>query len=220
MEHRDYLQMEEEKRRRARIVRVGVEGPKVRWVSKGEEVKYKFPASSTAKSVYGYPTGTGVGGHGYTSGYYSYQNFQASIENGSSNGLSSCFNAPPPTPSSPITLSASTTILTPTTLTLTPTSLSSHYPNSSQQRVPLYYSPAPPMVERVEKMCKNYVIHEVPPPPQSHNSLLTHSTYKPSWQDTMSALFGEDVNWAELRVWTGRGRPLGMSFCLNVLISE
>ena len=35
-EHRDYLIQEEEKRRRARVVRMAVTGPLVRWVSKVE----------------------------------------------------------------------------------------------------------------------------------------------------------------------------------------
>ena len=37
-EHKNYLTLEEEKRRKARVVRASVQGPLIRWVSKKEEV--------------------------------------------------------------------------------------------------------------------------------------------------------------------------------------
>ncbi|KAG5643812.1 hypothetical protein DXG03_009588 [Asterophora parasitica] len=43
VEHRDYLKVEEEKRRRARVVRATVEGPLIRWISRGEEIKVIVP---------------------------------------------------------------------------------------------------------------------------------------------------------------------------------
>lgn len=39
IEHRDYLSLEEEKRRRARVVRAAVNGPVLRWVSRAETVE-------------------------------------------------------------------------------------------------------------------------------------------------------------------------------------
>lgn len=36
-EHRNYLQLEEEKRKRARVVRTAVEGPLIRWISRTEQ---------------------------------------------------------------------------------------------------------------------------------------------------------------------------------------
>jgi hypothetical protein len=42
-EHRDYLKNEEEKRKRARVVRTTIEGPKLKWVSKTEKVKVPIP---------------------------------------------------------------------------------------------------------------------------------------------------------------------------------
>ncbi|KAF9523646.1 YL1 nuclear protein-domain-containing protein [Crepidotus variabilis] len=71
-EHRDYLKNEEEKRKRARVVRTAVEGHKLRWVSRIEEAKVPIPppgptlpsttlpvsiTSSAYRSVYG-PPGT------------------------------------------------------------------------------------------------------------------------------------------------------------------
>ena len=38
-EHKNYLTLEEEKRKKARLVRETVEGPLVRWISKAEKVK-------------------------------------------------------------------------------------------------------------------------------------------------------------------------------------
>jgi hypothetical protein len=39
-EHRNYLQLEEEKRKRARVVRTAVEGPLLRWISRAEETTF------------------------------------------------------------------------------------------------------------------------------------------------------------------------------------
>ncbi|KAH0838868.1 YL1 nuclear protein-domain-containing protein [Lanmaoa asiatica] len=60
--------------------------------------------------------------------------------------------------------------------------------------------PTTPLItHRSEDVCKNYVIHE-----------LTQSIpSNPTWKDTMSAMFGDHVQWDELRVFTGKGRPLG-----------
>jgi len=61
---------------------------------------------------------------------------------------------------------------------------------------------APLIAHRIEDVCKNYVIHELS---QSVPS-------KPPWKDTMSAMFGDHVQWDEVKVFTGKGRPLGGYF--------
>ncbi|KAJ7581030.1 YL1 nuclear protein-domain-containing protein [Mycena floridula] len=50
VQHRDYLKLEEERRRKARVVRPSIQGPLVRWVSRKEEVR--------SASRYGYSLGT------------------------------------------------------------------------------------------------------------------------------------------------------------------
>ncbi|KAF9482403.1 hypothetical protein BDN70DRAFT_875153 [Pholiota conissans] len=69
VEHRDYLKIEDEKRKRARVIRTAVTGPLLRWTSKKEEVKVAItppplpqPATtvppvsaSLYRSVYGPP---------------------------------------------------------------------------------------------------------------------------------------------------------------------
>ncbi|KAG5636002.1 hypothetical protein H0H81_009429 [Sphagnurus paluster] len=63
VEHRDYLKVEEEKRRRARVVRPAVEGPRLRWVSRAEEVRVRVVVpSAPAVGVGGAGAGTGAGG--------------------------------------------------------------------------------------------------------------------------------------------------------------
>ncbi|KAI0683332.1 YL1 nuclear protein-domain-containing protein [Cytidiella melzeri] len=55
-EHRDYLQIEEEKRKRARVVRTAVEGRLIRWVSKTEEVTVLVqPPAPAPIPSYAYP---------------------------------------------------------------------------------------------------------------------------------------------------------------------
>lgn len=199
IEHRDYLKMEEEKRKRAKAVRTHVEGPLVRWVSRVEEVAVKV------NSPVGY-------GYGYPSGYYPHtggQNYLY-VTNKQSPASGTALGNPhyPGTPSKQLSS------------TPTPIHNQSHSASSSQAQsqpqTPYHYSPSPsntvpqlsqplPMpqsTQQLEKVCKNYVIHEVS---------QTLPMQKPPWQDTMAALFGDDVNWEEMKVWTGKGRPLCMS---------
>ncbi len=59
MDHRDYLKLEEEKRKRARVVRDAVEGPLLRWISRGEDIKIQVEVTPPAATLaYSY-------GHGY-----------------------------------------------------------------------------------------------------------------------------------------------------------
>ncbi|KAK0228776.1 YL1 nuclear protein-domain-containing protein [Armillaria fumosa] len=59
VEHRDYLKLEEEKRKRARVVRDSVEGPLLRWISRGEDMKIQVEVTPPAATpTYSY-------GHGY-----------------------------------------------------------------------------------------------------------------------------------------------------------
>lgn len=85
VEHRDYLKIEEEKRKRARVVRATVEGPLLRWVSKGEEVKVLPPPLPPPVPVFSnysrpagayyyapYTTASGSTSYGQGSGAYPY----------------------------------------------------------------------------------------------------------------------------------------------------
>ncbi|CCM06488.1 uncharacterized protein FIBRA_08757 [Fibroporia radiculosa] len=54
-EHRNYLTLEEEKRKRARLVRTSIQGPLVRWISKAEEVTITLESHPTALSHGGPP---------------------------------------------------------------------------------------------------------------------------------------------------------------------
>ena len=47
IDHRDYLKVEEERRKRARVVRTTIEGPLIRWISRREEIKVVVPPPST-----------------------------------------------------------------------------------------------------------------------------------------------------------------------------
>jgi hypothetical protein len=187
MEHRNYLQMEEEKRRRARVVRKVVEGPKIRWISRGEEVRVHVPVPVPAPIPYRY---------GYTggSGYYSYQavggqHYPNVVPNTPGSETPHYPNVVTNQPSATLSLSTSTTVLSPTTV---------YYPNQTQQPQPqtsYYYSAHPPSqqplpqpVTHLEKFCKNYVVHET-----SQNQSQTHPPLKPAWEETMAALFGGDV---------------------------
>lgn len=50
-----------------------------------------------------------------------------------------------------------------------------------------------------ERVAKNYLIHELG---------QTEGVPKPTWGQTMEALFGDDVNWDDMKVFAAKGRPL------------
>jgi hypothetical protein len=177
VEHRDYLRLEEEKRKRARVIRTTVGGPLLRWISKREEVKV-FEDPPAVPLPYSYGTTQPIVGSTTQQTPYAlaaYATHQSTI---SPMPPSSSF--PPPFAPSPYTPTQPPA--PPFTSSVTP-------------------APPPPRIERTEIVSKNYVIHEL----SQHESSL-----KPSWGDTMHAMFGDHVQWEDLRVFTGKGRPLGV----------
>ncbi|KAH7920491.1 hypothetical protein BV22DRAFT_1098016 [Leucogyrophana mollusca] len=192
VEHRDYLKLEEEKRARARVVRPTIEGPMLRWVSRKEQVKIpqlqpdpRLAPPPQYSFVYGVPPGTAppsTSTFTYTSPFHTYTApSYGSAHQGSSAGPTSP-NPPAPT-------------------TALPAPQPSHPPGPPQVAQPYYGAiPAvPPLEDRIEDVCKNYIVHEL--------SQARPAT-KPLWKDTMSAMFGDHVRWDELRVFTGKQRPL------------
>ncbi|KAJ6620133.1 YL1 nuclear protein-domain-containing protein [Mycena sp. CBHHK59/15] len=139
VEHRDYLKLEEEKRKRARVVRPVVDGPRLRWVSRVERAAVPQPQP--------HPPYAYVGG---SSGGYVFPAYQ-----------------PPP-----------------------PAASGSQTPYNNP-----YVPPTPPPA-RMEKVAKNYVVHDA------------GGAEKPAWGATMEALFGGHVNWEDVRVYAGKNRPL------------
>lgn len=83
---------------------------------------------------------------------------------------------------------------------VTQAQLSDTQPSQNSPMYLPYPHPPPPPTERIENVSKNYVVHE----------LGQYETVPlPPWHDTMEAMFGDHVNWEELRVYVGKGRPLG-----------
>lgn len=63
--------------------------------------------------------------------------------------------------------------------------------------------------ERKEKVSKNYLVHEVD---------QQEGVDKPSWDDTMTAVFGDHVKWDEVKVYASKHRPLCESlfaYCIS-----
>ncbi|KAJ7650579.1 YL1 nuclear protein-domain-containing protein [Roridomyces roridus] len=162
VQHRDYLKIEEEKRRRARVVRPTVEGPLLRWVSRKEEVTMVVPPPPPP--TYGYAYGSGGG--------YVYPTYQ-------------------PTNSQP----------------------SYVFPPPNSSSAPVY--PAYTPVVHLEKVARNYVVHEQGQDPEilasagRNNARAPLSDAKPTWGETMTAMFGSHVNWEDVTAYTAKGRPMG-----------
>ena len=156
----------------------------------------------------GYPYGYG---YASGSGYYPYpmtgQHFSNVVPNTPGCGNSHYPNVVPNQSSASLSLSNSTTVLTPTPIyysNQTQIQSQSQPPQTSYYYSPLssQQSPLPPPT-RLEMVCKNYVVHEV-----SQSQGQTHPPPKPAWKDTMVALFGDDVKWDDVTVFSGKGRPL------------
>ncbi|KAG6886560.1 hypothetical protein C0992_003385 [Termitomyces sp. T32_za158] len=347
VEHRDYLKVEEERRKRARVVRTAIEGPLIRWISRAEEIKVAVPpppapiftpgrtgltyhlyGGAMGSTPYGqtmpYVLPTGVYPHmtpsGYLSGYpvapmantsipvpgstsasdfvYKQPSQQASsaqpatdpaqaatvllsAQSSSAQSATQQVSRPaaqsaapetmhqltpqtdsqstshPTTPRSltqstatvlqpanPIIRTTSDTIPPPTTpseprptsqpvVQLTtpsglPSTSQSSTPSVSQQgsqsvtsatspnaSYQTHYNPymaqlqsagamvwtPPPLapIERIEKVTKNYVVHEL---------AQRNGVPKPLWNETMTAMFGDHVDWSEIKVFVGKNRPI------------
>ena len=200
-EHKNYLKLEEEKRKRARLVRTAVEGPLLRWVSKAEEVTVRTepePTPHLAQAATHYP--------------YSYpvppqlpNSYPQPLAYPSSSNTS-YYNPPHPPSSGSTGPSTQMTFI--------------HYgqASGSMAPVPTWLPPVPqaqvhPLVlttptsppkllSRTETVAKNYVVHE---------TSQDEGTLKPPWKETMAAMFGDHVRWEELRAYAGRNRPTSMN---------
>lgn len=180
VEHRDYLMLEEEKRKRARVVRAAVHGPLLRWVSRTEEVTMKVEPATTAAYPYAYggvPSYNVSGGSLFPmSGAYHPTNvpYYASQTRLPGDSI--------PAPHLPAKSPAQ------------PPLSSSHEPAPTQAPTPI-----PEQIStRTEKVANNYVIHELG---------QFETVQKPPWNETMRAMFG-DHPWDDMRVFVGRSRPL------------
>ncbi|KAG2142702.1 YL1 nuclear protein-domain-containing protein [Suillus cothurnatus] len=183
IEHRDYLKLEEEKRARARVVRTALEGPVLRWISRKEQVKVEVtpPVPSPYPPQYGFIYNPHQG-----TSYSGTQNYQSPFR--------AYVPAPEGSPGTSRGLAATTSQPQSSTPSANTPSQPSYY------YYPVQPPPATPSVqERVDDVCKNYIVHELSQDP---------SAAKPPWKDTMSAMFGDEVKWDEVRVFTGKQRPL------------
>lgn len=177
IQHRDYLVLEEEKRKLARVVRPTIEGPLLRWISKVEEE----PKSKISNPPF--QSSAGPSNPNMMAQYNRWDqspgpaqfivNFQEPLRS--------------QYPQPPTSQSASVDVL--------------DKPAHDTSGADL--SPSPSNLKPVskEKVEKNYVVLETR---QSEKAPL------PTWKQTMEAMFGDHVRWDELKVYSGKNRPLCM----------
>ncbi|KAI0344196.1 hypothetical protein BDW22DRAFT_1406600 [Trametopsis cervina] len=176
-EHRNYLKIEEEKRQRARVVRTAVEGPLIRWISKAEEVKVLVQPPSQPIAPFQAPPASFP--------HYGYP-YQPAPGTPPVNPSYPVYTPPPTSSYQPIASQPSSSQMT-----------FVNYSYAQPSPTPVYVPP--PLVEKVETVAKNYIVHELS---------QREGVSKPLWKDTMAAMFGDHVRWEELKVYTGKGRPL------------
>ncbi len=237
-EHRDYLKNEEEKRKRARVVRTIVEGPKLRWVSKTEDVKVAIPPPvagpapfpAAYRSVYG-PPGTLFTPTTYTyaSGSLvktSMASTSSSIPQNQSTSSNLTFaqyspylHSPFPVWPPPSTQQQSSSSATPTATPAPPafvTQTAPQQPTSAPTTTSTTSTASTPLALPIQQANQ---LETVPPEPESRIESVTKNyivhelaqqkgTPKPSWSENMQATFGDHVKWDELKVFVGKNRPL------------
>lgn len=212
-EHRNYLSLEEEKRQRAKVVRTAVKGPLLRWVSRAEEVA--CGSSAQPSSI---PLGAQATGSFYTmeEGVSRYGWAYTGWAVGSANG----------SPDAPFALNPAVPASSVRGTEIHGAPSAASWPPIHPGFIPVLWPPPnsgpgvevvpsqipQPAVPRKEKVTRNYLIHELG---------QTEQTPWPTWKESMEAIFGNHVRWEDLRVYTGKGRPLGMaSFsCLPAFLS-
>lgn len=244
-EHRDYLKNEEDKRKRARVVRTTIGGPKLRWVSRLEDAKAAIlvpeitppvvnPNPLAYRSVYGPPATLFTPTvYTYSSGFLvktSIASSSSTLTQGTMPGTTLSQYSPPfpvwppqtgqqqsyfaasassigaPESSTSVTHPASNeqTIFQPlpqlTTARATPSARTvTGQPSAYDQQTSNSATPAEPEY-KIETVTKNYVVHELG---------QQKGTPKPSWLETMQAMFGDHVRWDDVKVYVGKNRPLG-----------
>ncbi|KAI5896800.1 YL1-domain-containing protein [Schizophyllum commune H4-8] len=220
-EHRDYLKREEEKRRKARVAKQKLTGPLVRWVSRAEEIVTRIPDPDAPQpppppslpepqqthhphedpQVYeNYPSTSAppssaldvslaeltTSSHHYPyAGYYSAPEPQPSIVSPSSYYKPHVYAQA--SRSSSYLLSSSQ--MSPSIST---------YPSSSNAAPSQAHPPVPPTIEKRERVAKSYLVHELG---QGKDAT------KPRWSETMSAVFGDHVEWTSVKAYTSTRRP-------------
>ncbi|KAI0761163.1 hypothetical protein BD413DRAFT_248733 [Trametes elegans] len=194
-EHKNYLTVEEEKRRKARVVRKTVEGPLLRWISKAEEIVIR--AEPSPPPPLPPPPPPPPASNPYVPYYSSYTTSRdglpvASVATGYS------YSYPPPYHPS--------TQQPPFQQWPPPAAGTYQWPPPTMYQPPPPPPPPPPSREptsRKEKVAKQYVVHELE---------QDEKAQRPPWSSTMAAMFGKHVDWERMRVYTTKGRPLGRSF--------
>lgn len=173
IEHRDYLEQEEEKRRRARVVRKALNGPILKWVSRIEDEKVPVEPLRPPQAS----TSTAIPGPSHLA---------------STNGSAPSTDAP----------GGFTTFQGYSTIPIISMPPLPPIPNVS----PAQYLPAPvqpPPQAQTVRVNKNYLVHELD---------QQQGTPKPSWNDTMETIFGDHVDWPDVKVYSTKNRPLCTSF--------
>ena len=185
IEHRDYLKTEDEKRKRARVVRPVVEGRLVRWVSKvEEEIVPLTPPES--------PVHVATTSHGYVTPH------RPSVSYTIGPGQPPRWGPIPTTPNpSPGAYTGLPSYSQPSTFLHPHSPYQPSTPSTSNATRPL--EPLPAIVQRKRRFAKNYVVME---------NAQTEKAPRVTWKQTMDGMFGDHAKWEDVKVYSTRNRPM------------
>ena len=232
--HRDYLVTEEERRRKARVIKPMTVGPKLRWRSRVEDVSvtvydpvpvyqsqrpswtspFAQAASSPLQNPYSVPPPSHPSSTNTTQAQHPPQAAQYPFAYGTAN------TQDVPTGSTPSASKETTQASPPTTQSYsnqyyqysyyTPQAQSTH--SQYQPYGPYYsYQPQPrphlqlhPQAQIARKATEKQT--------KNYVELLVNEErpqIKPTWREMMNAVFGEHTDWDTVRVYVGKNRPIG-----------
>ncbi|KAF8508476.1 YL1 nuclear protein-domain-containing protein [Gautieria morchelliformis] len=245
--HRDYLVTEEERRKKARVVKPTTVGPKIRWRSRVEDVTVTVyepavPLSQSQRPSWSSPFAPTASSSAKSG--TPYQTPYAAPSTGQPPSSTSSQTSQPHQASQySFAYAASSTQTMPTSSTTSPKPATQGTPANSQSYANQYYqySYYTPQTQSPQSQYQPYGSYysyqqpagqyTSPQQPRPHLQLHPQGQIarkatekqaknfveilvneerpqdKPTWRETMNALFGEHADWDNVRVYVGKNRP-------------
>ncbi|KAF5314022.1 hypothetical protein D9611_006973 [Ephemerocybe angulata] len=228
IEHRDYLKNEEAKRKAARVVRPSVTGPMLRWVSKLVDekvpVEMPLPPPPPPPATYGGQSGYGMVPTTTYPQHYSYASTPGThVQSYSSSFISFQTWPAPELHPQPQQYTFTTNTLLSTSTSQPPSVFGNIVPQSmnhsssppapgASAHTPPPPAPPPEPEEKLEKVGRNFLIHALS---------KKRSAKKPTWTQSMEALFGTEVKWDKVKVYShSKNRPYGVYYPSSLILND
>lgn len=195
-EHKNYLELEEEKRKRARVIRTAVHGPLIRYISKAEQVTVEMKVEPQTPSVPSVPPPPPLV---HQPGSF----FLPSSAYSPTSAMPPSYTSQQPHPRQP---GPSQFVIPQAQAGPSSHVTFIHYQQGQHSPPPpvlmLAPPPPPPKPESIlvkQTATRNYLVHE----------MAQEDGPRPLWKETMEAVFGDHANWEDMKAYHPKNRPTG-----------